>query len=393
MYLNPWKNFNSSSTRSYFKRMKNSVFFLFGIALLSACGTSSELDSKKARLDEVRTQIAELQKEALSLEGEIALLDTGNTGRLRARAVEVARPNTGTFRRYVEVQGNVEADNNILVGPEMPGVVRRVLVKEGDRVRQGQLLAELENTAMVQGLEEARTGLRLAEETYRRTQRLWEQNIGSEIQYLQSKTNYEAMSLRVKGLEAQVGMTQIKSPIDGEVDDVGLKIGEMASPGMSGIRVVNLSRIKLTAPLADALAGNISLGTPVSVILSDLGIQMERKVSFISKVVNPGNRSVTVEVDLTGVHPNLRPNMTGGLKINDLSIDSALMVPTNLIQSLPEGNFIMVAEGKKAVRTAIETGPSYNGITVVTKGLSSESVLITTGNTEVVDGQPIDFKP
>lgn len=373
--------------------MKNSVFFLLSLALLSACGSSSELDSKKARLDEVRAQIAELQKEALSLEAAIARLDTGTSGSLRTRAVEVAKPNTGTFRRYVEVQGNVEADNNILAGPEMPGVVRRVLVKEGDRVKQGQLLAELENTAMVQGLEEAKTGLRLAEETYRRTQRLWEQNIGSEIQYLQSKTNYEAMSLRVKGLEAQVGMTQIKSPIDGEVDDVAIKIGEMASPGMSGIRVVNLNRIKLTAPLADALAGNIALGTPVSVFLSDLGLQMERKVSFISKVVNPGNRSVTVEVDLTGAHPNLRPNMTGGLKINDLSIDSALMVPTNLIQSLPEGNFIMVAEGKKAVRKSIETGPSYNGITVVTKGLSSESVLITTGNTEVVDGQPIEFKP
>lgn len=373
--------------------MKTPLFIVLGLALLWACGSSSDLDQKKARLDEVRAQMAALQKEASSLEAEIAKLDTGAAGNLRTRAVEVATPTLGTFRRFVEVQGNVEADNNILAGPEMPGVVRRILAKEGDRVKKGQLLAELENTAMVQGLEEAKTGLRLAEETYRRTQRLWDQKIGSEIQYLQSKTNYEAMVLRVKGLEAQVAMSQIKSPIDGEVDDVALKLGEMASPGMSGIRVVNLSRIKLTAPLADALAANISLGTPVNVVLSDLGIQLDRKVSFISKVVNPGNRSVVVEVDLTGAHPNLRPNMTGGLKINDLSIDSALMVPTNLIQSLPEGTFIMLAQGKKALRQAIETGPSYNGLTVITKGLQPNSVLITSGNSEVVDGQPIDFKP
>jgi RND family efflux transporter MFP subunit len=373
--------------------MKTPLFIVLGIALLWACGSPSDLAQKKTRLDEVRAQMAALQKEAQSLEAEIAKLDTSASKSLRTRAVEVATPTLGTFRRFVEVQGNVEADNNILASPEMPGVVRRILVKEGDRVKKGQLLAELENTAMVQGLEEAKTGLRLAEETYRRTQRLWEQNIGSEIQYLQSKTNYEAMALRVKGLEAQVAMSQIKSPIDGEVDDVALKLGEMASPGMTGVRVVNLNHIKLTAPLADALAANISVGTPVSVFLSDLGIHLDRKVTFISKVVNPGNRSVIVEVDLTGAHPNLRPNMTGGLKINDLSVDSALMVPTNLIQSLPEGNFIMLAQGKKALRQAIETGPSYNGVTVITKGLQPNSVLITAGNSEVVDGQPIDFKP
>jgi len=373
--------------------MKTPLFFVLGIALLWACGSPSDLEQKKARLDEVRAQLAALQKEASNLETEIAKLDTNNSKSLRTRAVEVTSPTLGTFRRFVEVQGNVEADNNILAGPEMPGVVRRILVKEGDRVKKGQLLAELENTAMVQGLEEAKTGLNLAEETFRRTQRLWDQKIGSEIQYLQSKTNYEAMALRVKAMEAQVAMSQIKSPIDGEVDDVALKLGEMSSPGMSGIRVVNLNRIKLTAPLADALAANISLGTPVNVSLSDLNIQLDKKVSFISKVVNPGNRSVLVEVDLTGTHPNLRPNMTGRLKINDLSIENALMIPTNLIQSLPEGNFVMLAQGKKALRQPIETGPSYNGVTVITKGLQPNSILIAAGNSEVVDGQPIEFKP
>lgn len=368
-----------------------------GISLvLLACNSPSPLEQKKEALKQLKGQLAELKTQIAGLEEEIAALDTSANQGLKSRFVSVEEVTRGTFKHYIEVQGSVEADNNVLATPEQPGVVTGVFVKEGDNVGAGQLLAELENTAIKRSLDEAKTALELAEETYTRTSKLWEQKIGSELQYLQAKTNFETMQQRVKTLEAQLGMTRIEAPVSGTVDAVLLKPGEMASPGMHGVRVVNLKHLKIVAPVADAFVGSVRTGLPVEVSFPDLDLVMQKQVSFVSRVVNPGNRSLSVEVDLSGCDCAIRPNMVGSLRINDVTLDSVVQVPSNLIQNLEDGSYIMAvgtAEngGQMAKKVPVVTGMQYDGTIVVTSGLTEGQQIITAGSSEVVDNQPIEF--
>ncbi len=368
-----------------------------GISLvLLACNSPSPLEQKKEALKQLKGQLAELKTQIAGLEEEIAALDTSANQGLKSRFVSVEEVTRGTFKHYIEVQGSVEADNNVLATPEQPGVVTGVFVKEGDNVSAGQLLAELENTAIKRSLDEAKTALELAEETYTRTSKLWEQKIGSELQYLQAKTNFETMQQRVKTLEAQIDMTRIVAPVSGTVDAVMLKPGEMASPGMHGVRVVNLNHLKIVAPVADAFVGSVRTGLPVEVSFPDLDLVMQKQVSFVSRVVNPGNRSLSVEVDLSGCDCAIRPNMVGSLRINDVTLDSVVQVPSNLIQNLEDGSYIMAvgtAEngGQMAKKVPVVTGMQYDGTIVVTSGLTEGQQIITAGSSEVVDNQPIEF--
>jgi len=368
-----------------------------GISLvLLACNSPSPLEQKKEALKQLKGQLAELKMQISGLEEEIAALDTSANQGLKTRFVCVEEVSRGTFKHFIEVQGSVEADNNVLATPEQPGVVTGVFVKEGDNVSAGQLLAELENTAIKRSLDEAKTALELAEETYTRTSKLWEQKIGSELQYLQAKTNFETMQQRVKTLEAQLGMTRIEAPVSGTVDAVLLKPGEMASPGMHGVRVVNLKHLKIVAPVADAFVGSVRTGLPVEVSFPDLDLVMQKQVSFVSRVVNPGNRSLSVEVDLSGCDCAIRPNMVGSLRINDVTLDSVVQVPSNLIQNLEDGSYIMAvgtAEngGQMAKKVPVVTGMQYDGTIVVTSGLTEGQQIITAGSSEVVDNQPIEF--
>ncbi len=368
-----------------------------GMALvLLACNSPSPLEQKKEELKQLKAQMAELKTRISGLEEEVATLDTGANQGLKTRFVSVEEVKRGTFRHFIEVQGSVEADNNVLATPEQPGVITGVFVKEGDHVNAGQLLAELENTAIKRSLDEAKTALELADETYRRTSKLWEQKIGSELQYLQAKSNFEAMQQRVKTLEAQIDMTRIEAPVSGTVDAVLLKPGEMASPGLHGVRVVNLKHLKIVAPVADAFVGSVKKGLPVEVRFPDLNLVMQRQVSFVSRVVDPGNRSLSVEVDLSDCDCAIRPNMVGSLHINDVTLDSVLQVPSNLVQNLNNDTYIMtVATAENGVLMAkkvpVETGMQYDGTIVVKSGLTEGQQIITAGSSEVVDNQPIEF--
>lgn len=377
--------------------MKNIIVISGVAALLWACGgaASGDLEARKKKLDKYKSQLQELELKIAELEKEIALMDTtGGTG-LKTRLVKVDTLKGTQFVHYIDIQGTIDSDENIMVSPEMPGVITAIHVKEGDRVSRGTLLANMDASALSNTLEEVKTSLALATTAYEKQKRLWDQNIGSEIQYLQAKTQKESLENRVKTIEAQIAMTRMKSPITGTVDAVNVKIGEMANPGMSGIRVVNLDKVKVKAMVSDNYIANIRKGDDVLIELPDIGKVISSKISFVGQVINQQNRSFAIEVNLDNKEKMLRPNMIAKLKINDQKLEDVLVVSSNLIQRSGKQRFIMVAvneNGKYVARKReVTTGSEYDGKTVITSGLSKGDLIIVSGQNEVVDGQPLMF--
>lgn len=368
------------------------MLFAFGL-LLFACNNTSEVDQKKEELAKLKSQQQEIAGKIKSLETELATLaPVKNTeGRVKLVAVKAVEPQT--FKHYLSVQGTVESDENILVSPKMGGVVTSVRVNEGDRVSRGQVLAIIDDAVLLQSIEELKTGLDLANTVFEKQQNLWNQKIGSEVQYLQAKNSKESLERKLETLNSQLAMTRITSPISGIVDEVNIKPGEAAAPGLGVIRVVNLSNIKVKARMADSYIGKVKKGDEVKITLPDIKEEMQGKVSFVGQVVNPQSRTFDLEVSLSNKDNKLKPNMLAVVNINDQTAQDAIVIDANYVQQSEFGDIVFVAgkEGnnQKAQMRKVKTGLSYNGQVEVLEGLKVGEQLITSGYQDLVDGQVI----
>ena len=373
--------------------MKKYIYISF-MLLIAACSAGDSLDAKKAQLASLNTQLEETKQQISALEKEIALLDTSEIIR-KPKLISTMLVEPSPFNHYIDVQGIIESEENISVQPGMPGVVTAVYVKEGDFVSQGQLLGETDNRAMKENIAQLQTNLDFAKSTYEKQQRLWNQKIGSEIQYLQAKTQYESLQNSIEALKAQLEMTRMKAPISGSVDQVNVKVGEYAAPGIMGaFNVVNFNKMKVTAKVADSYIDKVKTGNPVKIYLSDLNKTVEGKITFVSKVVNSMSRTFLVEIALGKTENNIRPNMLANLSINDERLDSVIVIPSNLVQKDSDGNnYVITAQGKneqmKALKVSVKTGLSYGDKVVINEGLEPMTKLVTSGYQEVVNGQAI----
>ena len=373
--------------------MKKYIYISF-MLLIAACSAGDSLDAKKAQLASLNTQLEETKQQISALENEIALLDTSEIIR-KPKLISTMLVEPSPFNNYIDVQGIIESEENISVQPGMPGVVTTVYVKEGDFVSQGQLLGETDNRAMKENIAQLQTNLDFAKSTYEKQQRLWNQKIGSEIQYLQAKTKYESLQNSIEALKAQLEMTRMKAPISGSVDQVNVKVGEYAAPGIMGaFNVVNFNKMKVTAKVADSYIYKVKTGNPVKIYLSDLNKTVEGKITFVSKVVNSMSRTFLVEIALGKTENNIRPNMLANLSINDERLDSVIVIPSNLVQKDSDGNnYVITAQGKneqmKALKVSVKTGLSYGDKVVINEGLEPMTKLVTSGYQEVVNGQAI----
>ncbi len=373
--------------------MKKYIYISF-MLLIAACSAGDSLDAKKAQLASLNTQLEETKQQISALEKEIALLDTSEIIR-KPKLISTMQVEPSSFNHYIDVQGIIESEENISVQPGMPGVVTAVYVKEGDFVSQGQLLGETDNRAMKENIAQLQTNLDFAKSTYEKQQRLWNQKIGSEIQYLQAKTQYESLQNSIEALKAQLEMTRMKAPISGSVDQVNVKVGEYAAPGIMGaFNVVNFNKMKVTAKVADSYIDKVKTGNPVKIYLSDLNKTVEGKITFVSKVVNSMSRTFLVEIALGKTENNIRPNMLANLSINDERLDSVIVIPSNLVQKDSDGNnYVITAQGKneqmKALKVSVKTGLSYGDKVVINEGLEPMTKLVTSGYQEVVNGQAI----
>ena len=377
--------------------MKNFLSLSLITFIVFSCSPGSGLEKKKAQLAEYQAEHDALKIKIADLEKEIARLDTSAEIR-KPKLVTLTPVQSGVFNHYIDVQGTVDSEENIAVQPGMPGQVTKVNVHEGDMVKAGQILAEVDNRVIRESISQLQTNVDFAKTAFEKQQRLWNQKIGTEIQYLQSKTQFESLQKNMVTLQAQLDMSRIKSPINGMVDAVNIKVGEYAAPGMMGaFRVVNFGKMKVKANVADSYIGKVKLGNPVRIYLADINDTIQGKISFVSKVVNPMTRTFDIEIGLGATSTEVRPNMMASLKINDENIANAMSILSNLVQKDASGSmYVMISEGSaakmKARKKLVKTGISSGDRIIVLEGLSGNEQLIEAGYQEVVDGQLISLK-
>ncbi|AQG81511.1 efflux RND transporter periplasmic adaptor subunit [Spirosoma montaniterrae] len=365
-------------------------------SLLTACSAEkkNDLQSKKDELAELKSQQAELTTKIKGLEAEVTKLDPKKAEAVRVKDVVVAPVASTTFRHFVELQGTIDAKNNVQVSPKSGGAVTAVYVVEGSSVRAGQVMARIDDQILRTSLEEIKTQLSLANTVYEKQASLWKQQIGTEIQYLQAKNNKESLERRLATLNSQLSQSSVTAPISGVVDKVFAKVGSSAAPGMPMFQVVNLSQLKAVAKVADTYAGSVRKGDPVMIEFPDVKKKLNSKISFVSTTVDPMSRTFTIEAPLPADN-SLKPNMLAQVKINDVNKSNAIVINENLIQNTENGQLVYVAvtEGGKKVAKArkVATGQSYGGQIEITTGLQAGDQLVTQGYQELTDGTPINF--
>ncbi|MBK6545947.1 MAG: efflux RND transporter periplasmic adaptor subunit [Saprospiraceae bacterium] len=376
------------------KAFSNSLI-IFSLLLTSACNNSTNDADPKAKLEVLKKQAQEIDVQIKEIEAKIAASDT-TAPVAKSKLVKVDSLRSRDFKHFIELQGTVSADQNVLAAPQMPGVVTAIFVKEGDFVSPGKILATLDGTTIKKGMDELKTGLNLANTMFEKQKKLWDQNIGSEAQYLQAKNQKEQLESKMQTLQSQLAMTYIKSPISGTVDDVHLKIGEIANPGFAGIRVVNNKNMKVLAKISDNYQGKLKKGDKVMIHIPESDKSIESTIRFISKTIDPKTRSFIIESSLPSGSSDFISNQSVKLKINNGTLKSAIIVSSNLVQKSIQGeNYILVAESTNgslfAKKRTVETGVEYNGETQIIKGLQIGDLIITIGYNELVDGQLISL--
>ena len=365
--------------------------------LLTACGgeKKSDLVSKKEELTKLKTEQADLNTKIRTLEGEVVKLDPKKKEEARVKDVVVSLLGASTFKRYVELQGTIDAKNNVQVTPKgMGGNVTAVYVVEGSSVRAGQVLARIDDQILRTSVDEIKTQLELANTVFEKQSNLWKQQIGTEIQYLQAKSNKESIERRLATINSQLSQSNVTAPISGVVDKVFAKVGSTAGPGVPMFQVVNLSRLKVKANVADTYAGSVRKGDEVIVRFPDLNRELRTRINFVSTTVDPMSRTFIIEAPLP-TDNSLKPNMLAQVKINDVTKSNALVINQNLIQNTESGQLVYVAVnegGKKVAKSRkVTTGQSYGGQIEITTGLKSGDQLVTQGYQELTDGTPINF--
>jgi len=372
--------------------MKKIIYYSILIAFFMSC---SAVIDKKADLDKLKVQRDQLDAQILKLEKEIN--PAGNNMDLKAVMVNVTDASESVFNHYIQVQGTVDGDQNIAVSPQMAGIVTAVYVKEGTFVKKGEVLAKLDDKVLKQSLEEVNTQLELAGNLYEKQSALWDKKIGSEVQFLQAKTGKESLEQRLTTMKEQLKLAKILSPITGTVESVPLRVGEMALPGSPGsiIRVINMSTAKITADVSESYANRIHDGNSAIVSLPDLGKEIETKLNFTGRYIDPTNRTFKVECKVSPNNITLRANMIAYIKIKDYTNPKAFSLPVNIVQNDNKGKFIYVAlqNGNNwiADKRMIKTGKDYDGMIEVLEGISRGDKIITSGFQNLNVGEKVIF--
>ncbi len=372
--------------------MKSSLLLSLSILLLAACGGNTDnIEAKKEQLATYKKEMNELSQKISSLEKEIAEMDPSFTQNTRKTTLITTTPvQTKTFKHFVEVRGSVASRNNVTISTEVPGRIVSVKVKEGQRVRKGEVLVTLDAETIRNSIKELQTSLELATTRFERQANLWEKKIGTEIQYLEAKNRKESLERNLETTRSQLAQTIIRAPFSGNIDKVMARIGEMAQPGVPVVRIVSLTDMYIEADLSESLLGKFHEGDSVEVTFPSLNKKMRTTISAIGQVINPNNRTFTIEIRLPESGDLLKPNLLAVVKIKDFEAKDAVVIPTNLIQTDNSGDFVYITrqedEVTEAEKVRVERGLTYDNETLITSGLQGNEKLIKEGFREVAEG-------
>lgn len=378
--------------------MKNILFILLGIIIFGACqqeeGYPKELEAQKTLLKEKKKEMREMNKLIAKLEADIEKVEPSKEKpRKKVTAIEVKRED---FERFVDIQATVEAEDMVAASSEMGGRVIRMKLEEGDYVKKGSLVATIDMESVDKQIAEIEKSLELAKEVFERQDRLWKQNIGSEIQYLQAKNNKERLEKSLETVRFQQTKANVYAPISGVVDMVMVNAGEMTSPGMPIVQLLDLRKVKVVANLPETYLGTIDKGEKVTIKFPALDMEKQGRVSLIGRSINPANRTFKVEVEMRNSDKLLKPNLLASMMIRDFSADNAITLPLELVQQEVSGkNYIYVVtdgeNGKIAKKTYVKTGEAYDGNIIIKEGLTGDEQVVMDGARGLTDGALIEL--
>ena len=378
------------------------------ISLLGLLITSCGGDSKTASVDKaieskdlttIKTTRAEIQKQYDAIGAELAKLDLAiaELDTLKKSAlVTTAIVNDTIFTHYIDIQGNVDTKQNLIIYPEYSGVLTQVYVKSGQKVNKGQILARIDDGGLSNQLAQMETQATLAKTTFERQKNLWDKKIGSEIQFLQAKTNYEAQMKAVAQMKAQLGKTIVKAPFSGVIDEVITEKGQVVGPGQQLMRIVNLSDMYVSANVPESFIGKIKNGAIVDVEVKSTGKIYKGKVRQIGNYINPNNRNFSIEVAVPNSDNLLRPNQVAILKIEDYKKPNAILVPESIVTENAVGEKIIYTvdtSGKepKAIKKTIVVGLTSGANIEVKSGLNKGEQIIIEGARSVQNGDIVEI--
>lgn len=388
---------------TYFKMNKIIPFFIT-ITLLSSCGgkDTGTVDAviKTSDLKAIRLKKSELVQQQHQLNEQIKRLDIAISELDQAKKIPLVttfKLEQQRFDHYIELQGNVTTKDLLVIYPEFSGILSNVYVKEGQWVNKGQVLAKIDDGGLSQQLAQMKIQLELAKTTFERQQRLWDQKIGSEMQYLQAKSNYEAQTQAIRQLEQQVSKTIITAPFSGTIDDVLTEQGNVVLPGQTPLmRLINLNNMYIVTDVPEKYIADITKNKGVEIEFPILGEKMISKVRQVGDFINPGNRTFRVEVSIPQKNSSIKPNLTVKLRINDYSNEKALLLPQSIISENASGEQYIYAvrdiendDEATAEKMIVETGLTQGDVIEVIKGLEPGIEIILEGARSVNEGQKV----
>lgn len=386
--------------------MKTSYLTLVAFLILAACGnkktqTIDEVIATK-NLEAIRAKRAALDAEKQTIDSQIKLLNDAieELDTLKENPlVTVIDIKKQEYKHYLELQGDVKTKQNVLVYPEMPGQIQKIFVKVGQSVNKGQTLAKLDDGGLAQQVAQLEATVALSKTTFERQAKLWEQKIGSEIQYLQAKTNYEASQKQLEQLKIQLAKSVIKAPFTGVVDDVIKEEGVIVAPGPGSelFRIVNLGDMYIEADVPETYIATITKNKEVTIDFPILGKSLQTKVRQTGNFINPANRTFKIEIGIPNTDKDIKPNLTAKLKINDYLNPTAILVPQSIISENAEGDqYVYVIKNLDdnlgtAVQTIVTTGKTQGDFIEILSGINEGDLVIEAGARSVKNNQKVEI--
>ncbi len=352
--------------------MKKYLIIISLVTLATACKHEKKVEGN------LQQQKVQIQKQIDSLHNILEKINEqlGETQAKEIPSISAIKIEPQDFTHYIELQGNIDTDGNVMVVPEAMGSVKKIYKNEGDRVRKGETIMLLDDAVLRNQISEVQTQYSLAKTAFERQKRLWEQKIGSEMAFLQAKTKKNALAKKLNTLRSQLAKFRVKAPISGTLDDLMTKEGEMAAPQRAVARIVNLDKVYAQADVSEQYLTQIKKGTPVVIDFPEIKRSVQAHVNYVGNFIHPRNRTFKIRVNLKNTNGDLKPNLTANIKIKDFETAKAIVLPWSIVQQDREGNnFVFVLEPAKdkgvykAVKKVVKTGPDYKGKVVIESGL------------------------
>lgn len=374
--------------------MKKIIALFITLIFIIACGDGTqkssleELNIQKtaiiAKMDSLNTELQKVEK-------QISKIDTNK----KLHVITVLPVKNEIFKHFIEIQGVVQADKNIEIRPELGGTVKAIYVKEGQQVNAGQVLLQLDDSSIKNNIDELNTQLSLANTTFERQKRLWEQKIGSEMQFLQAKAQKEGLENNLVSLKTQSSKMRITAPFSGIVDEIFPRNGELTNPQMPVVRLLNLDNVYVEADITETYLPVIKIGTETMLFFPSINKEMTSEISQVGNYINPNNRSFKTRINIANKDQTIKPNLLADLKILDFQIEG-ITIPSTLVQKDQQGNtyvFTIKNENDETivVKSLITVENEYNNQVYISEGLTENDQLVNAGARIVKAGDLVNI--